>query len=64
MDVAILLKIAGVVLLIAVSYQILQRTGRDEQALLLSLAGIVFVLILLIGKIGDLLSEIRSIFGI
>ncbi len=64
MDVAILLKIAGVGLLIAVSYQILQRTGRDEQALLLSLAGIVFVLLILIGKIGDLLTEIRSIFGI
>ena len=64
MDVAILLKIAGVGLLIAVSYQILQRTGRDEQALLLSLAGIVFVLLILIGKIGDLLMEIRSIFGI
>ena len=64
MDVAILLKIAGVGLLIAVSYQILQRTGRDEQALLLSLAGIVFVLLILIGKIGDLLTEIRSIFRI
>ena len=64
MDVAILLKIAGVGLLIAVSYQILQRTGRDQQALLLSLAGIVFVLLILIGKIGDLLTEIRSIFGI
>ena len=64
MDVAILLKIAGVGLLIAVSYQILQRTGRDEQALLLSLAGIVCVLLILIGKIGDLLTEIRSIFGI
>lgn len=64
MDVAILLKIAGVGLLVAVSYQILQRTGRDEQALLLSLAGIVFVLLILIGKIGDLLTEIRSIFGI
>lgn len=64
MDVAILLKIAGVGLLIAVSYQILQRTGRDEQALLLSLAGIVFVLLILIGKIGDLLTSIRSIFGI
>ena len=64
MDVAILLKIAGVGLLIAVSYQILQRTGRDEQALLLSLAGIVFVLLILIGKIGDLLTDIRSIFGI
>lgn len=64
MDVSILLKIAGVGVIIAVSYQILQRTGRDEQALLLSLAGIVFVLLILVGKIGDLLTEIRSIFGI
>lgn len=64
MDVSMLLKIAGIGLLIAVSYQILQRAGRDEQALLLSLAGIVFVLLILIGKIGDLLTEIRTIFGI
>ena len=64
MDVSMLLKIAGVGLIIAVSYQILQRSGRDEQALLLSLAGIVFVLILLVGKIGDRLTEIRTVFGI
>ena len=64
MDVSMLLKIAGVGLIIAVSYQILQRSGSDEQALLLSLAGIVFVLILLVGKIGDLLTEIRTVFGI
>jgi len=64
MDVSLLFKIAGVGILIAVSHQILQRAGRDEQAMLLSLSGVVFVLIVLIGKIGELFSEIRSIFGL
>lgn len=64
MEVSILIKIAGVGILIAVTYQILQRAGRDEQAMLLSLTGVVFVLLILIGKIGDLFQEIRTIFGI
>lgn len=64
MEVSILIKIAGVGILIAVTYQILQRAGRDEQAMLLSLTGVVFVLLILIGKIGDLFHEIRTIFGI
>ena len=61
---AILFKIAGSGILIAVSYQILQRAGRDEQATLLSLAGVIVVLLFLVGKIGDLFTEIRSIFGL
>lgn len=64
MEVSLLFKIAGVGILIAVSYQILQRAGREEQAMLLSLTGVVFVLLILIGKIGELFGEIRSIFGI
>lgn len=64
MDVSLLFKIAGIGMLIAVSYQILQRAGRDEQAMLLSLTGVVFVLLILVGKIGELFGEIRSIFGI
>ncbi len=64
MEVSLLFKIAGVGILIAVSYQILQRTGRDEQAMLLSLSGVVFVLLLLVGRIGELFGEIRSNFGI
>jgi len=64
MEVSLLFKIAGVGILIAVSYQILQRAGRDEQAMLLSLSGVVFVLLILIGKIGELFGEIRSIFGL
>lgn len=64
LDVTLLFKIAGVGFLIAVAYQILQKSGRDEMALLLSLSGIVAVLFLLIGKIGELFGEIRSVFGL
>ena len=64
MDISIIFKIAGVGLLIAVAHQILQRSGRDEQALLLSLAGAVFVLLILVGEIGELFTKIRGIFGI
>lgn len=64
MDVSLIFKIAGVGMLVAVSYQILQRAGREDQALLLSLTSVVLVLLLLVGKIGELFSAIRSIFGI
>ncbi|MBQ4350253.1 MAG: stage III sporulation protein AC [Clostridia bacterium] len=64
MDVTLLFKIAGVGFLIAVAHQILQKSGRDEMALLLSLSGIVAVLFLLVGKIGELFGEIRTVFGL
>lgn len=51
-------------MIVAVSHQILQRAGRDDQALMLSLTGIVLVLLVIIGKVGELFSSIRSIFGI
>jgi len=64
MDISMVLKIAGTGLLIAVAYQILTKSGRDEQAMLLSLTGVIFVLMILVGKIGELFNDIRSIFGI
>lgn len=64
MDVSLIIKIAGVGMLITVTYQILQRAGRDEQAMMLSLAGIVLVLLLIVGEIGTLYGKIRDIFGI
>ncbi|MBR3998854.1 MAG: stage III sporulation protein AC [Clostridia bacterium] len=64
MDVTLILKIAGVGMIVAVSYQILQRTGREDQAMMLSLTGIVLVLLVIIGKVGELFSAIRNIFGI
>ncbi len=64
MDISLLFKIAGVGMLVAVSYQILQRAGREEQAVLLSLAGVVFVLLIVMDKVGELLGELRAVFGI
>lgn len=64
MDTQLIFKIAGIGMLIAVAYQILQRAGRDEQASLLSLSGAVLVLLLIVGEIGELFDKIRNIFGL
>ncbi len=59
-----ILKIAGVGIVVSIAYQMLQRMGRDEQATLLSLAGVVAVLLLVVGEIDRLFSTVRSIFGL
>ena len=58
------MKLAGVGFLIAAACQILQKTGREEMAMMLSLGGIVAVLFFLVGKMGELFLEIRSVFGL
>ena len=64
MDVELVLKVAGVGMIVAVVCQILSRTGRDEQSMLVSLAGIVTVLLLLAERIGSLISLLRGAFGV
>jgi stage III sporulation protein AC len=64
MEISILLKVVGVGLLVAVSGQILSKTGRDELTTWITVAGIVLVLVMLLGQIGQLFSSIRSLFGI
>ena len=64
MDPSIILKIAGVGLLVAAACQILTKSGRDEQSLLLSVAGIIIVFILIVDKAGTLISSLRSVFGL
>lgn len=64
MDISLLLKIAGVGLIVSVVFQILSKSGRDEQAMLVSLAGVVIVLLMLAREIAELLDVIRSLFGI
>ena len=58
------MKVAGVGFLIAISALILNKSGRDEQAMLLTVTGIVVVMVMLISEIGDLLSKVRDIFGL
>ncbi len=63
MDVSLVLKVAGVGILVAVAQQILSRTGREEQSMLVSLAGIILVLLMLVGEIGRLFELVESVFG-
>lgn len=64
MDISLVLKVLGVGILIAVSGQILSKTGRDEQVTWLTVAGIVAVLLMLINEIAGLLTALRALFGL
>lgn len=64
MDISIILKIAGVGIIVTVICQILSKAGRDEQATYVSLAGIIVALMLLLGEIGELLEAVKDVFGI
>lgn len=63
MEVGLVLKVAGVGLLVSVATQILNKSGRDEQATLVTVAGIVVVLLMLVEQIGALFSLIYATFG-
>jgi stage III sporulation protein AC len=64
LEISLILKIAGVGLIVSVACQILQKSGRDEQATFVTLAGVIIVMILLAGKIGDLFKTLKSVFGL
>ena len=64
MDLALVMKVAGIGMIVTVCCQVLSKAGRDEQATLVSLAGIVLVLMLLIGELGTLFDTVRRVFGI
>lgn len=64
MEVGIILKIAGIGILVASVCQILNRAGRDDQAILVSMAGIIIVLVLVLDQMKDLISTLRSVFGV
>ena len=64
MDVGMIIKVAGIGLLVALATQVLGKTGRDEQATFVTVAGIIVTLMLLITKIGDLFALVRSIFDV
>ncbi len=64
MDVTLILRIAGVGLLVTVAGNILSRSGRDEQAVFVTVAGIITVLFMLVGEIDRLFTSVRSTFGL
>lgn len=64
MNVDMIFKIAGIGMIVAILNQLLTRAGRDEQALLTTIAGLVAVLFLLSQEIGNLFDTIKNIFDL
>ena len=64
MNIALILKRAGVGLIVSVACQILQKNGRDEQATFVTIAGVIIVMLMLVGEISALFTALRSAFGI
>lgn len=64
MDVDLLFKIAAIGILVAVLHQVLCRAGREEQAMMTTLAGVVIVLTLVIKEISNLFNTVRTLFNI
>lgn len=62
MDVDLIFKIAAIGILVAVLNQLLIRSGREEQGLMVVLAGLVCVLMLMVQEISDLFDLIKSLF--
>lgn len=64
MDINLLFKIAAIEILVAVLYQVLVRAGREDQAMMTTLAGLIIVLTMVIKEISTLFDTVRTIFNL
>ncbi|MBQ7092513.1 MAG: stage III sporulation protein AC [Clostridia bacterium] len=64
MEIELVLRIAGLGILVAVICQLLKQTGRDDIAMLAALAALVLALSMVVGEIGQLLEQVKRIFGL
>ena len=64
MDVDFIFKIAAIGIIVTVLNQVLIRSGREEQAMLTTLAGLVVVLLMVVSAVADLFSTVKGIFGL
>lgn len=64
MDIDLLFKIAGIGILVAVLNQVLSKAGREDQAMLTTLTGVVIVLMIVISKISELFDAVRQTFNL
>ena len=64
MDVDLIFKIAAVGILVAGLNLLLVRSGREEQAMMTTLAGLVVVLMMLVQQISDLFQLVKTLFGL
>ena len=64
MDVDLIFKIAAIGILVSVLNQVLSRSGRDEQATMTTLAGLVVVLMMVVQQISSLFDMVKNPFGL
>lgn len=64
MSIDFVFKVAGIGIIVAVLNIIVGKSGRDEQALLVTIAGLIVVLAVVIPEVGKLFSEIKAVFGL
>ena len=62
MNVDLIFKIAAIGILVAVLNQLLVRSGREEQAMMTTLAGLVVVLMIVVQRIADLFELVKNLF--
>lgn len=62
MDVDLIFKIAAIGIVVAVLNQVLSRAGRDEQAMMTTLAALVVVLMMVVREIADLFELVKTLF--
>ncbi len=63
MNIDFVFKIAAIGIIVAVLSLVLSRSGREEQAMMTTLAGLIVVLLMLVQKISELFSTIETLFG-
>ena len=64
MEVDLIFKIAAIGILVAVLNQVLSRAGRDEQAMMITLTGLVVVLMMVVQEIASLFDLVKNLFGL
>ena len=62
MDIDLIFKIAAVGIIVSVLNQVLSRSGREEQATMTTLAGLVVVLMIVVHKISELFDLVKTLF--
>ena len=64
MGIDLLFRIAAIGMIVAVLTQVLSKAGRDDQAMLTALAGVVIVLTMIVQQISSLFTTVKSAFGL
>lgn len=63
MDIELILKIAGIGILVAISSMVLSKSGKDEQSTLVTVSGVIVVMLMIVSEIGTLIDTVRNVFG-